>query len=82
MDTTGEGDAKPQILDVKLTEGINQSITSAATASDSNITVNEEAAKEARKIAKKILNDTAKLDPNRIPQDTGRSRRKVRQLSS
>lgn len=38
---------------------------------------NEEAAKEARRIAKRIINDTAKLDPNRVPQDTGRSRRKV-----
>lgn len=58
----------------KLTEQSSaEALTTAAVAAQ-----NEEAAKEARRIAKKIINDTAKLDPNRIPQDTGRSRRKVR----
>lgn len=37
----------------------------------------EEAAKEAKKLAKKILNETARIDPSRLPQDTGRTRRKV-----
>lgn len=51
--------------------------TAAKPAAEPAVSSNEEAAKEAHKLAKKIINDTAKLDPNRIPQDTGRSRRKV-----
>jgi hypothetical protein len=37
----------------------------------------EAAAKAAKKLAKKIISETDRLDPNHLPQDTGRTRRKV-----
>ena len=69
--TTATPDNNKPVMNGEVPSAVNDATSSAVAAQ------NEEAAKEARKIAKKIINDTAKLDPNRIPQDTGRSRRKV-----
>lgn len=68
---------KPEKMETDQTSApptTNGEVTSDPTSTGAQ---NEEAMKEARKTAKRIINDTAKLDPNRIPQDTGRSRRKV-----